>query len=219
MEVRRRNHPLYNKHAAASSSGGSGSDKQRVQEEVGEVSDVAAVQQIDPQKVSGAGAVDEQGAGGSDEGREYRTALEEFKEIFEGRPLNLFNELEVNQEEEKTGAVALPLGEDEVNSKEEERAKAEGLKDPSGRPLDEGELKELRALQSSDQALRAEASEGAQYELRKGPDGKQYAVARLSEPAESVGAEAPRRRVLRAEGSAKPWKEKSDALSGRKLPY
>ena len=60
MEVRRRNHPLYNKHAAASSSSSSGSDKQRIQEEVGEVSENAAVQQIDHGTVSGAAAVDDQ---------------------------------------------------------------------------------------------------------------------------------------------------------------
>ena len=235
MEVRRRNHPLYSKHAASSSSS-SGSDKQRIQEEVGEVSESAAVQQIDHGTVSGAAAVDDQLLDQQQQQApqaEYSTALEEFQKIFGGQPLNLFDELEVNQEEAKTGEVALPLGgpaPDEAKggasgSAERRAAEAEGLVDATGRPLSQKELEELKALQSVDQELRASGDSSASFELQKGPDGKQYAVAVLAQQAQAQelqqreAAELKARPLVRREVSAKPWKEQGPGGNGRRLPY
>ena len=234
MEVRRRNHPLYSKHAASSSSSSSGSDKQRIQEEVGEVSESAAVQQIDHGTVSGAAAVDDQLLEQQQQQTpqaEYRTALEEFQKIFGGQPLNLFDELEVNQEEAKTGEVVLPLGgpaPDEAQgeasgSAERRAAEAEGLVDATGRPLSQQELEELKALQSVDQELRASGDSAASFELQKGPDGKQYAVAVLDQQAQEVqqreAAELKARPLVRRQVSAKPWREQGPGGNGRRIPY
>ena len=80
-------------------------------------------------------------------------------------------------------------------------------------------------LQSVDQELRASGDSAANFELRKGPDGKQYAVAVLDQQAQAQelqqreAAELKARPLVRRQTSAKPWREQGPGGAGRRLPY